>query len=735
LGVLQLTIALSAWLATYCIGRLPGVMVLAIPALEFDFLRILLFDFGLVVLLMFLPTLAMGLTFPLVTHLYTDRLSSLGRRLGEAYAANTCGAILGSFLAGFVLVPTFGAQKALLGAVVLNLLVGMVLALADRASNAGAMGAVAATGLVLVALTPGWDPGQLSAGAGIYANAENFLFKPAYYKDGVSATVTVGFNGAHSPYLKVNGKTDASVAPADMCQQILNGLVPAALHPNPRQVAVIGLGSGVTAATLLSLDSVEKLRCAELEPAVVEVQSYFGPYNDHLLQNPRLDMQVNDGRTFIMGSPAKFDLIVSEPSNPWIAGIGNLYTEDFYRSCAERLNPGGMMCQWVNFYSVSMDDLEMVLSTFYSAYPYGAVFQVGPGDIMLVGKMDPLEIDAARLRGLWSQADTAGWLQLIGLLEPDFFFGTWVASREQVIATLPSWKDGKPTQPRNTDDRPLLEFQAPRSLYLKDPKVGEYLQSFPDAVPQKFANDPEAQMGALLGRLQLERRWKLEERVNQAVVKGWPLAPLADAILRQRQGQLEEAEGLLRAIEPGQASRPEAQIMLGDLRRTAQQWQVALMHYGLALENPLPGSVYTISMKAGECAARSGDLQTALQLFLSAAELTVRPDPLYKAGETKLGQGDLEGAADLFKKALERDPHDYVSLFRLAAIEVDQGKMEESYGHALASYRCFPELRENVELLLAHSARLGKAKDTARYQDEVNSLRQREAQLRGKAGR
>ena len=733
LGVLQFTIGLSGLLATYCIGRLPEVMVAAIPALDKDFLKILLFDFGIAACLMFLPTLAMGLTFPLVTHLYTDRMSSLGKRLGEAYAANTCGAILGSFLAGFVLVPTFGAQKALLAAVVINLLVGLALALADRVNGANvpAMGSVAAVGLLLVFLTPPWDPSQLSAGAGIYAKAENFLFRPAFYQDGVSATVTVGYNGAHSPYLKVNGKTDASLGLQDMAHQILTGLLPAALHPAPKQVALIGLGSGVTAATLVALDSVETVRCAELEPAIVDVQSYFAPYTEHIVEHPKLDLEVNDGRTFILGAPQKFDLIVSQPSNPWIAGIGNLYTEDFYRACVERLQPGGLMCQWFQLYSVSKYDLELVLSTFYTVFPEGMVFQIGPGDIFLVGSLEPLTFQEKRLQQLWAEQDVAFWLQLIGLLEPDYIFGTYVATRAQVVDRLESWKNSLPAL--NTDDRPLLEFQAPRSLYLSDPTVSAYPQSFPDAVPPEFAGKPQAVMGGLLGRLQLGRYSGLEPRITEAVNKDYPLAPLAAAILQQRAGDLERAEGLLRALPMDQASRPDAQILLGDMRRHAQEWDTALMHYQMALENPLPGSVYPVSMKAAECAARANQLELALELYEAAAKLTARPDALYRAGEIKLGQKDVEGAYALFSEALKRDPYDFGSLHRSALIEANTGQVEQAYAHARASYRSFPENRQNVELLMKLAAQKGEEGEARRLQAEAAMLHQREAELQQKA--
>ena len=112
------------------------------------------------------------------------------------------------------------------------------------------------------------------------------MYKRQVYKDGLSATVTVGYNGPHSPYLKVNGKTDASVGIQDMAHQILLGLVPVSLHENPQRVALIGLGSGVTTAVLVATDSVKNVQCSELEPAIAEVQNYFAPYTEHVLRDP-----------------------------------------------------------------------------------------------------------------------------------------------------------------------------------------------------------------------------------------------------------------------------------------------------------------------------------------------------------------------------------------------------------------------------------------------------------------
>ena len=223
---------------------------------------------------------------------------------------------------------------------------------------------------------------------------------------------------------------------------MLLGLLPVSLHPDPKTIALVGLGSGVTTATLVATDSVQEVQCSELEPAIVEVQEYFAPYTQHVLDNPKLHMSVTDGRTFILGSPKKYDLIISQPSNPWIAGIGNLYTEDFYRACVEQLEEGGLMCQWFQLYSVSEYDLNLVLATFYKVFPEGMVFQTGPGDVLLVGAQQPVSLELSRMEELWKEKELSYWSQMIGLLEPRYLLGSYVATRQEVMDALAGLREG-----------------------------------------------------------------------------------------------------------------------------------------------------------------------------------------------------------------------------------------------------------------------------------------------------
>jgi spermidine synthase len=732
LAYLQFGIAIFGLVCTIFIGKLPQLMVVAIPALSYSFVKILLFDFGICLVLMALPTLAMGLTFPLVTQLYTDKISSLGKRLGEAYAANTFGAIVGSFLGGFVLIPQFGAQKALIGAVVLNLLIATILALTDKGSKVGAT-VLAVAGALAVVFSPTWDPTQLSAGAGIYAKSENFLFVPAFYKDGLSATVTVGYNGPHAPYLKVNGKTDASVGLQDMHHQVLLGLLPVSLHKNPEKVALIGLGSGVTTATLVATDSVKNIQCSELEPSIVEVQKYFAPYTEHVLGDPKLDMTVTDGRTFILGSPGKYDLIISQPSNPWIAGIGNLYTEDFYRACVEQLEPGGLMCQWFQLYSVSEYDLQLVLNTFFAVFPEGMVFQTGPGDIMLVGAQQRVSFDSERLEELWKEEKLAFWSQLIGLLEPEYILGTFVANRDQVMDSIPTEAKARPL---NTDDKPLLEFQAPRSLYLKSSEVSSFPDSFPDLVPAEYQDRPEALGKALLGRFQLGRFTGLEKRVAKRLEERNPWAPLVAALLAQRTNDLQTSEGFLRGLAVELASQGAAQILIGDMRERGQEWELAMLHYESALEDPPTGSRYLTLMKLGYCATQLQTLTEAVVAYEEASSLSVRPDPLFYLGHVsfQLNENPEESLA-YFEAAIDRDPFDYVSLFRAAFMKAKLGDLETAIEYSQRSYQLFRENRLNVELLSQLLAQTGRTEEALKLQAEAASLKQREMELERAPGK
>ena len=733
LGLLQIFISCTALLVTLGMGWLPYLKLLTLPSLGESFAKVAAFDTLVVFLLLLLPTLALGLTFPLVTHLYTSHLDELGKKLGEAYAANTTGAILGSFLGGFVLLPWLGLKHSIELAACLNLGGGLALLYlqrSDRSVRRRPELAMALATLGLLAFAPSWDLGLMSSGAGIGYQGQRVRPTPIYYRDGVTSTVTVGMNSGLHPYIAVNGKTDASLTPADRRTQLLLGLVPAALHPDPQEVAVIGFGSGQTPVGLLAVPEVKEVRCAELEPAVLEARRYFAPFSEGALEDPRLKMIVDDGRSFILGSPTKFDLIVSEPSNPWIAGIGNLYTRDFYEGCRRQLKEGGLMGQWFHLYAMSEPDIQMVYRTFFSVFPEGALYRTGPGDILLIGGETPPEMRPERLQKLFGgQGKAAFWLASLDLVEPNMMYCTYLASRAEVITYLDQRGEGFAQGPINTDDRPLLEFHAPFSLYSQRGVVAEATSSFTSLVPAAQSQDVGIQQAAVIGRLLLDLPFGVKEAVehlSRLDPRGEHWYPsLLNAMIRRQPINFPPL------IEN---ARPQDQAWLV---RLAIAWKVKLSEpdglfqlYRMALAAPPPESRLWLLLGAAREAARLNDLAQARTFYAQALPLTAGDEPLAESGA--LGSSPTEWNEELLRQAISRNPYSARTRHRLAQILVQQGKAEEALTQALEAYRLYPHNAEILDLLSDLYRQRGDSDRVLHYAAEARRARLVEEARSGK---
>ena len=184
-------------------------------------------------------------------------------------------------------------------------------------------------------------------------------------------------------YLKVNGKVEASTV-GDMPTQVLLGQIPMLLSGSREDVLVIGLGSGITVGSV-STHPARRITVAELEPAVVEASRLFAHVNFHVLKDPRVQVITYDARNYLLVTPAKYDVIISEPSNPWMAGVSNLFTREFFLLGSRRLKPAGIFCQWLQLYKISPENLKSILATFHQVYPNLLVFEVENYDLIILG--------------------------------------------------------------------------------------------------------------------------------------------------------------------------------------------------------------------------------------------------------------------------------------------------------------------------------------------------------------
>ena len=341
-------------------------------------------------------TFCAGMTLPLITRLLMVRGAG-ERAIGVVYALNTVGAIVGVVVAIHLLMPTVGLKGTILAGAVVHLLLAITGLRVTRPGHASIptrvlVGtSVATVALVAIAIHP--DPKRMLST--VYRTG--FAEAPKdmelmYLRDGKTATVSlVRIGGSIS--IQTNGKPDAAIRmgdgppSGDEMTMIMLGALPLSMHPAPRTVANIGIGSGLTSHVLLTTDAVESLTSIEIEPFIVDAarQAYL-PRVSRLFEDPRSRIVIDDAKTFFAGAGRQFDVIVSEPSNPWVSGVATLFSDEFYRQVVRYLAPDGMFVQWLQIYET---DLSVVMSILKALSPHFYdyhVYNVDDTDMLVIAQ-------------------------------------------------------------------------------------------------------------------------------------------------------------------------------------------------------------------------------------------------------------------------------------------------------------------------------------------------------------
>ncbi|MBM3823355.1 MAG: hypothetical protein FJ404_10790 [Verrucomicrobia bacterium] len=437
-----------------------------------------LLQLGLCFLVMFVPTTCLGMTLPLVSRISTSELRHAGGSVGRVFAVNTAGTVLGAALTGLWLMPQLGMARTLALGILLNAGIGLaVLLRSTQVSRIGVMAGVGLAGVVWVwtagnVFQPTWKQ-AFSAGFWRLTNMPNDLAayrsylrsgEFAYYKDGAGSSVcvvpTYG-SGKTNLFLKVNGKTDASTA-EDMKTQVMSGHVPMMLKPSATNALIVGLGCGVTCGAVAVHPSIRHIDLVEISPEVVEGARLFGPYNHRVLENhPKVRVVIEDAKSFLLASESKYDVIVSEPSNPWMAGVAAVFSREFYEQCASRLSPGGVMVQWVQAYESNDRTFALMLHTFGSVFPHLSVWQGWQGDLLVTGSLLPLEPDLAGMEARFQHADVKADLKRIEVNSLPVFLS------HQLISSGWGRFVAPPDAEMHTDLYPVLEFLAQRAFFVR----------------------------------------------------------------------------------------------------------------------------------------------------------------------------------------------------------------------------------------------------------------------------
>jgi spermidine synthase len=424
---------------------------------------------------MFVPAVCLGMTLPLVSRIATAELARTGRSVGKVFAVNTLGTVLGAIVTGLWLMPAVGLARTFAVGIAVNALIGLAILGRNRLSRPvlwlaplAGIGFVWGAGLIFS------DVWQRTLSLGLWRNA----FPPAslamfrgmvanerlpFHRDGASATVTVTAlkegNKEHLS-LKVNGKTDASTG-GDVTTQRLLGHIPMLLRPDAQRALVVGLGSGMTCSAVARHPGIRQVDVVEISPDVVAAARYFAAYNDRILDDPRLRVVLEDAKSFLKITDQQYDLIISEPSNPWMAGVAGVFSREYYQSCLSRLKPDGLMAQWVQIYETSDQALNMVLSTFTDTFPYMSVWRPALGDLILIGSTQPLKPDLDALEKRFLEPALKTDMSALGIDQLPVFLAREILSQQNGPFVPPA--EGRV----HSDFYPALEFVAQKAFFVQ----------------------------------------------------------------------------------------------------------------------------------------------------------------------------------------------------------------------------------------------------------------------------
>lgn len=629
-AIVQIVLAFTVFLGA-CIFPLLPYWTYKLIASRVQSGKILSVQFIVSFSITILPTLCMGMAFPLALKALTSRVRLAGRAIGALYGFNTVGAILGSFVAGFFLIPLLTPGTTLVVMVFINFLIGIAAFFLgeDRLLPRGIVFIITLVLMLFVpAFSPKWDPSVMTS-----QTFENFLDPEAmppinnpaeyegiivkakgrliYYKEGLTTMVTIHERQGRYA-LRNDGLGQASV-PVPGKQRslssidILLALLPSLFCPSLDSALVVGLGGGTTVKAVNAFPY-KAIDVVELEPIVQDAMEKMCAPDGNPLDDPRVELFFNDARNFLLLTQKKYDMITSQPSHPWIPGASNLFTKDFLEIGKKKLKEGGVFCQWINLFSIDVDCVKSLVSTFASVFPQYLAFRSAgrnPIDFSLLfigfnGEPD-LDVDLIQKRFQIPEAMRLCQTQGIGDIFSVFAIFVWGNKQGSQFAI---------DSAINTDDNAYIEVTIPDKIFytlenlpvvlrgidaFREP-IGNYLplseeesvsfklklvQALEDRrdwdgvlsllprIREEEVRTPEEKAAFLLGTARLERRMDNKEKAIELLEEGLPIAtaPLL--------------------VEYGRIKRQMARVNPGSLGESSQLFDEALQ-----LDPSYPPAVY-----------------------------------------------------------------------------------------------------------------------------------------------
>lgn len=429
-------------------------------------------QFILIFLVLLIPTTLMGATFPVVAKFYAKE--KIGKDIGEIYSANNVGAIIGSFAAGFILIPLLGIKASIIISGITNLIVGIgILSLADKKT----LRKLAPTAVLIfaaLALLGNYNIKQMHSGGFYRTSIDHKLIGDViYYEEGLYATITVRELVGKGRALFINGKGQGSNEILDLRVNFLFAYLPKLIKPEAENILVIGLGTGTTSGQLAQLTEITTL---EIEPAILGSVKHFEFFNQNVLENPNHTLIITDGRNYLLKNEKKYDLIIQELSDPWYSFSTALYSQEFIELVSDDLDEDGLYVAWVPIYTMNAEDFKNFYKTFESVFPNVIAFaNIKPNEdtpvkfetseLIFVGSKD--RIDA-------SEEKIIGNYDYLPEISKQFLSAIRLSSGEEIYNLLVFTSEDLEGYAQDadiiTDDRPILEFSTAKNALNHNPK-------------------------------------------------------------------------------------------------------------------------------------------------------------------------------------------------------------------------------------------------------------------------
>ncbi|HEV8096735.1 MAG TPA: hypothetical protein VGP71_13465 [Burkholderiales bacterium] len=413
-------------------------------------------------------TFCAGMTLPLITGALL-RLGAGEAAIGKVYAANTLGAIAGVLLAVHAGLPLLGLKGTLIAGAAIDAALGLVLLYRFAPARRAFALAIAACAALFVPVSAAFELDANKMTAGVFRHGDLASSRDAtilYRKDGKTATVhLVLYPEATS--IRTNGKSDGSInlrpegeRGSDEITMVLTGAVPLSLKPEAKTAAVIGIGTGLTMHTLLQSLSIEQVETVEIESAMAEASRGFLPRNSAAFADPRGSILIDDAKTFFSTHNRRYDIIISEPSNPWVSGVSNLFTREFYRRIRTHLNPGGLLVQWFQLYEIDPSLVASVMGALGAEFAHYAIFAPSDHDVLIVASQAPIPLPASAKA--FEEPGLARELRTVHVLWAGDLDARYLGNRATLEPLFASYG-----APANSDYFPVLDLNAAKHRFME----------------------------------------------------------------------------------------------------------------------------------------------------------------------------------------------------------------------------------------------------------------------------